>query len=299
MEIRGIVRSIPFYVLLVFAMLNVLGSFIFSLAQIYGTPILPVTRAMLLVIGGSYIFMVYLIIIYYSGELVHRERQTRMSEIVDASPYPGGVMVTAKIGALWFIIVALLSVVGLTAMVVQVFNDYYFFELAVYGAGLFVNFGWGIFLLCVLAVFVQVLSPNKWTGMLIVLGLLVGFATLSSFGFEHSLYRFGAPPGPFSDMNGFGHFLERLVTVGAYWSAFAVLLTVGAHMALQRGSESRFRFRWRAARQRFNENVRTVAVLALAAWIGFGGWIFYNTNVLNAYETQDDLEELAAEYEKR
>ncbi len=33
-------------------------------------------------------------------------------------------MVTAKIGALWFIIAALLSVVGLTAMVVQVLNLY-------------------------------------------------------------------------------------------------------------------------------------------------------------------------------
>jgi len=41
-----------------------------------------------------------------------------------------------------------------------------------------------------------------------------------------------------------------------------------------------------------------IAAAAALAMAGLGGWIFYNTNVLNEYRTQLDEERLTAEYEK-
>src|SRR5690606_23367208 len=122
MDVRGVVRSVPFYVLLAFGMFNVIGGFLGAISQLYGTPVLPVTAMMVRVIEGSFMFVVLIVISYYAGGLVHRERTHRLADIVDATPYPPGIMVLAKVGTLWFVVTALLLAVMVTAMVVQTFN---------------------------------------------------------------------------------------------------------------------------------------------------------------------------------
>ena len=53
------------------------------------------------------------------------------------------------------------------------------------------------------------------------------------------------------------------------------------------------------ARSRFTPPVRVVTAVTVALATALGAWIFYNTNVLNHYETADDREALQADYEKR
>ena len=86
MDVRGVVRSVPFYVLLVFGMVNVLGGFYVAITQAFGTSVLPVTRMMIQTIASNFLFVVLIILIYYAGELVHRERQAGLAEIADATP---------------------------------------------------------------------------------------------------------------------------------------------------------------------------------------------------------------------
>lgn len=298
MDLRGVVKSIPFYVLLAFALMNTLGGFLVGLQQMYGTPSMPLTRAMLIVVGGSFVFVTYIVLMYYSGELVHREKQTSIHEIIDASPFPTGVVTAAKIVSLWFVIAAMFAVIAVTAIIVQLLNAYYDLQVPLYFTGLFINFGWSIFLLCVWAIFVQSIFSNKWLGMLTFLGLFLLFSVLSSFGWEHILYQVGAPTAPYSDINGYGHFVERMITVGMYWTAFCVLLSVLAHLFMRRGVTDGLRERMTDARQRFTGNVRAIALVSVVAWLGLGAWIFYNTNVINTYATVDDIESGQADYEK-
>ncbi len=297
-DVRGVIKSVPFYVLLAFALMNTLGGFVVGIGSMYGTPSMPLTRSMLLVVGGSFVFVTYIVLMYYAGELVFRERQARLNEIIDASPFPTGVVTAAKIVATMFVVAMMFIVIAVTAIIVQLANEYYRLEIPLYFTGLFVNFGWSIFMLCVFAVFIQSVVPNKWLGMLAFLGLFLLFSVLSSFGFEHVLYQVAAPTAPYSDINGYGHFLERQFTVGAYWSAFCLLLAVVAHLFMRRGVTDGWRERLADGRQRFTPNVRTLAAVATVFWISLGGWIFYNTNVLNPYLTSDDLEERQANYEK-
>src|SRR5690606_25829016 len=58
--------------------------------------------------------------------------------------------------------------------------------------------------------------------------------------------------------------------------------------------------RLRTARLRLRGSTPLKVVLAasLAAFIGLGGWIFYNTNVLNEYVPGDLAKERQADYEK-
>ncbi len=299
MDVRGVLRSIPFYVLLAFGMFNVIGGFLGALSQLYGTPVLPVTPVMIRVIDGAFLFVVLIVIVYYSGELVHRERQYRVAGILDATPYPSWIMVLSKVGALWFVIAALLLVVMATSIVVQALNGYYRFELGVYLTGLFGVMGFYFFLWCVPAVLIQVLSPSKFLGMLVFLLVFLGIQTLPSLGFEHNLYLFSAPNAPYSAMNGWGHFTLPLLAFGSYWLAFTLLLVIVAHLLFPRGAAAGWQERFAVARRRFAPGVGAAALAAGLAFVALGGWIFYNTNVVNEYRTRDDQEAAQADYEKR
>lgn len=298
MDVRGMIRSIPFYVLLAFGMLQVVGSTIAATTQIFGTPVYPLTGTLILFVGGSFTLAVLIIVIYYSGELVHRERQAMLHEIVDATAYPNWIMVLSKVAALWFVIACMLLVVMLTAILVQVFNDFYRFEILLYLKGLFGVLGIYYFLICVPAVLVQVLSPNKFIGMVVFLALFLGLQTLPSLGFEHYLYQYAIPPAPYSDMNGYGHFVERLVSFSVYWGAFAGLLIVVAHLFFRRGNPGSARAQLEVAGSRWSGTVAAWTAVLAVVFVGTGAWIFYNTNVLNEYVTSDEREERQAEYEK-
>lgn len=298
MDVRGMTRSIPFYVLLAFGMLQVVGSFLGATGQFFGTPVYPLTGTLIAFVSGSFSLAVIIIVIYYSGELVHRERQAGLQDIVDATAYPNWIMVLSKISALWFVIAVLLLVVMGTSMLVQVFNDYRRFEIPLYFKGLFGVVGGEYFLWCVPAVLIQVLSPNKFLGMVLFLAFFLGLQTLPSLDLEHYLYRYGLPGAPYSDMNGYGHFVTRLVSFAVYWGACAGLLIVLAHLLHRRGHAAGFRAQLGEARARWNAVVGGWTVVLAIVLLGAGGWIFYNTNVLNEYLTTDDREQQQADYEK-
>ena len=298
MDVRGMTRSVPFYVLLAFGMMQVIGSYIGAATQLFGTPVYPVTGLLVQVVGGSFSLAVLIIIIYYSGELVHRERQAQVQEIIDATPFPDVVMVLAKIGALWFVITALLIVVMVTSIAVQWFMDYHRHEPMLYVRSLFGVLGSWYYLLCVPAVLIQVMSPNKLLGMVVFLAVFLGLVTLPSLDFEHFLYRYAVPTAPYSDMNGYGHFILPLVSIALYWFLFAGLLVVAAHLLQTRGYVDGLSGRLKIARTRWNRRVAAVSMVLLAGFLSAGGWIFYNTNMLNDYLTSDDRDMARADYEK-
>ncbi|NJN52958.1 MAG: ABC transporter permease subunit [Gammaproteobacteria bacterium] len=298
MDLRGVFKSYPFYVLLLFALMNVVNGFVLATSQLFGTPLIPVTRVMLELIQGMYGFMTVIILVYYAGELVHRERQSHVSDYVDAMPFANGIVVAGKIVALWLIVAAVQLMGMFAAMVAQLLNGYSNFEIPTYLFGLFIVQGAFPFLLCVVAIAVQSLVDNKFVGMLAIVVLFFVMGALDSLGFEHVLYQLGIPAAPLSDMNGWGHFLEPIFTVGAYWALIMVLVGSLAHLFMRRGTVGGYRERFIEARRRFTLPLATVATVALLGAAIVGGWIFYNTNVLNTYLTADDLEAMQADYEK-
>ena len=90
-------------------------------------------------------------------------------------------------------------------------------------------------------------------------------------------------------MNGYGHFLPRVRAFQAYWGA-ASRAAAGAGAAVLDAAARRARgaSAWRRRRQRF-ERPDDRRRRARRCWrsSALGGFIFYNTNVLNRYETTD------------
>ena len=295
----GVLRGVPFVIMLALGLANLFGALLLS-GQIYGTATWPVTHQVLENIRGGFQWLLYIIITFYAGELVWRERSQRTAEVSDAFPVPDWVPLTAKLGALVAVIVTFLLVGAIVGIGWQLGHGYTHLEPGLYLATLALD-AVPFVLLAVLAVFLQVLSNNKFLGYLLTIVWLV----LSTIGFdllhwEQHLYNYGTAPGtPYSDMNGFGHFLRGALWFDFYWACCALVLLVLAALFWVRGTDHAWRDRLREARARLHAPAKIALSLGLLAFIGSGLWIYYNTNVLNHYQSSSDTLRERADYEKR
>jgi hypothetical protein len=297
-DMAFVMRSPAFFVLLFIGLINAGGSAWFS-NEWYGSPSYPVTRLMVQALQGAFNIMPIIIAIYYGGELVWRDRERRMHEIVDATSAPGWTHLVPKIGAIALVLVATGLVAVFTAMAIQLAKGYARLEPLGY-------LGWYLWPtvvtalhVAVLSVLVQVLVPQKFIGWGVMLVYVVATTALSTAGFEHNLYHYaGTSPVPLSDMSGMSRFWVGQAWFQLYWSAFAVLLAVAAHAFWRRGPGGTLRQRWPQARARLRGGAGVLALGAGLVFIGTGGFIYWNTNVLNPYLTQPEDEAMTAAAEK-
>ena len=297
-DMAFVFRSPAFFVLLFIGVLNAgVGSW--YVADWYGSDAWPVTRLMVQALQGAFSFMPMLIAVYYGGELVWRDRDRRVHEMVDATAAPDWTHLLPKIVAIALVLVATALVAVLTGMTVQLLKGWMHFEPLAY----LLWWVWPtvVFSLqvAVLSVFVQVLVPQKFIGWGVMLLWIVGSVAMNSAGFEHNLYNYaGTPPVPLSDFNGTARFWIGQAWFHLYWSAFALGLAVLAHGLWRRGSAAALRVRLSALPRRLAGTPALLGGAALVAWFGSGAWIFWNTNVLNRYEPRPDAEARLADGER-
>lgn len=293
-----VLRSPAFFVLLAIGVLNAGASAWFS-GEYYGSGSYPVTRLMVQALLGAFSIIPVIVAIYYGGELVWRDRERRMHEIVDATPAPAWTRLLPKIGAIALALAAINLVAVATGVAVQLAKGYVQLELGHYLLWYFVPTLIGALQLAVLSVFVQLLVPQKALGWAVMLVYLVGTVAFFAAGFEHNLYQYGGtPPVPLSDMNGMGRFWIGAAWFQAYWSACAVLLAVLSHALWPRGQDLALRPRLKALGARMRGAPAWLALGATLTWAGLGGWIYFNTNVLNTYLPEPAREALLAQAER-
>ncbi len=297
-EVRGLVRSAPFLVIALFGVGNIVGAS-FGFVQRGGTTTFPVTYLMLEVIQGGMSAFMLIVLVFYAGELVHRERRYKVAEFYDALPVPNWVPLLAKLAAMVVGMVVLLMVAAATTMTFQLAKGYPKLELGLYVrdlAGLQIHV-W--ILLSIAAIVLQVFSNHKFVGYMLMVLVFVFQAALPALDFEHNLYNYAAFPSvTYSDMNRYGHFVTPQLVFTVYWGAFGAVLVVLAELWWVRGTDNRFRLRLREARARLNRPRVLALGAATAVWLGTGGFIWYNTTVLNTYRPSDETEELQARYER-
>ena len=291
-------RSFAFYVLVALGMINAFGGMSNFVSQ-RGVEYLPVTRAMVEVLIESYAFIPPIIAIYYAGELVWRDRERRIHEIVGATPAQDWAFVLPKVLAIAGVLAAAYLASVLLAVVFQLAHGRPQVEIGQYLLAFVAPEVTRAFLLAVLTVFVQTLVSHKFLGWAVMLVYVVATLSLAAAGFEHNLYLYAsAPPVPLSDMNGMGRFWVGRAWFHAYWGFFAVVLVVLTRCLWRRGSEERLLPRLRRLSTWPRGASGALLAAGLAAWAGCGAFIFWNTNVLNRYVTDAGREAMLAAYEK-
>lgn len=297
-DVLSVLRSPAYIVLLGIGFMNtVVGLWYAGDDSVSVT--LPVTRVMIKTLIESFTLIPLIIAAYYAGELVWRDRERRVNEIVDATPSADWAFVVPKIVAIAMVLfsMALISVVA--ALCVQAIRGYFSFELSHYLTWYVLPWLLNMVMYAVLAVFVQMLVPHKFGGLLVTLLVLVAQLSLTKLGFEHNLYHFaGHSPVPLSDMNGQGEFVKHAAWFRLYWSAFAAILAVLAYALWRRGASSPLKGRLQRLPSRLKGPAGWMTASAAAVMVAVGGYIYYNTNVINEYRTFIDSTEWSAEYEK-
>ena len=293
-----VLRSPAFYVLLALGVLNGFAS-LFTSTDFRGAELLPVTRAMVRALDGAFALFPLLIAIYYAGELVWRDRERRVHEIVDATPAPDWTFLVPKLVAVTGVLAATVVVGVLTAVGTQLLKGWTTLELGHYLLWFALPTMVALFLFAVFAVFVQSVVPSKPLGWAAMLVYVVLMSSLSKAGFQHPLYRWSSTtPTPLSDMNGLGRFWVGAAWLNLYWLLLSIVVLVLAHALRRRGTEVRLAPRLRALPGRLRGTPGVLAALALAGAAVSGGWVFFNTNVLNTYRSDDDEEARQALVEK-
>ncbi len=297
-EVVTIAKGAAFPIILVLGAFNLIGNSL-VLGQIFGTPVYPVTHLMIQMIGVSFLLFAIIILTFYSGEIVWRDRGLLMADVHDSVPAPNWVYLGAKLIALFTVVLSVLAVSIVTAIGVQLAKGYTNLELGLYFKGIMLSAGAPFLLIAVLAIFFQVMSNNKYLGFLLMVLFFIAQPVLSALDFNHNLYLYsGAPVGPYSDMNGFGHFVKPVVWFYTYWTFGAGILIVLSHLFWVRGQSTGFGARMSLARQRLSMPVFAVLAIAVIGFAGTGSYIFYNTNILNEYVAPDALQERQARFEK-
>jgi aminopeptidase N len=298
-EMRQVFRSPAFIVLMALGLFNGVAALWFG-SEMFGTPTYPVTFTLIPRLEGSFGIIPLIIAIYYAGELVWRDRDRGTHEIVGATPLPDWAFVVPKTLAVALVLVATLVISVVAAMLVQLIKGYTHFELGKFLLWYVLPTGFDMILVAILSVFVQSVSPNKYAGWGVMVLYIVATLVLQNLGFEHNLYLYGnTPTAAYSDMNGAGIYWKAAWWFRFYWGAIAILLLVLAHLLWRRGTETRLKPRLRQMPARLRGTPGLIAGAAVAVAAVVGGWIFYNTNVLNEYRTRDAGEEYAAEMERR
>ncbi|WP_018479576.1 M1 family aminopeptidase [Pontibacter roseus] len=299
LEFKGIVKSVYF---LAITLAGIIFLFVTGtqIGKMYGTNTFPVTSQVVMILSGTFALFFLIIITFYSGELVWRERDSRLNQIYDALPIPNWVPFASKLSALMLVQVVLLFVILFCGIIIQTFKGYYTYELDVYIKGLFGIQLVDYLMLCVLAMLIHVIVNNKYIGHFVMVVYYLLNIFKGQLGWEHNLYSFNSDPGiTYSAMNGYGHFVWPFTIFKVYWAAFAILLAIVANMLWARGSETMLKWRFKLASLQLTKSTLFVTAAALAVFLVTGGFIFYNTNILNTYRTSDEQEQESADFEKK
>ena len=297
-ETRMVLRSLPFLLILAFGLINVLAN-MGQLDVMLGTPVWPLTYLMLLAVQAGYGFLLVLIVTFYAGEAVWRDRHARIDGVVDSTPVATWMLPLAKLVALSVAAVVFVAVgmIGLAGF--QIAHGYTRLEPGLYAQGLVVEM-LPYLATAALALFLQALVNQRFVGYLLMVLYLVSSGVLSALHFDHYLYRFaGVPRAPYSDLNGWGHFAAPIFWFNTYWGFCAGGLVCLTYALWVRGHAGRWPQRWRRATRRLRGRARFVTAVFVAGFAATGAYIYYNTNVLNAYVPSDLAATRQGEYERK
>jgi hypothetical protein len=222
-----------------------------------------------------------------------------MDQLVDVTPHHPIASFLAKfftVAMMQIVMLALIMIVGIGAQIGMGFFRFepgqYLFQLLMIDLPVMLTYSLAAF-------FFAVLMPNKYAGYLAMILFYALFMITPGLSLDHRLIIFNSAGGvEYSEMNGYGDYLPRFFIFRLYWGLFVFILTMIAVKFWPRGVETRIRERWHHIRQAgFDGQWKATTVMA-AGFILTGGFIFYNTNILNEYHTSRYQEKAQIRFEK-
>lgn len=297
-ETKAIIRNPTFIIIVIIGSINLIAS-LTSFTGSYGTAQYPVTYKIIDSVRGSFYLYLIGIITFYSGVLVWKERDAKIAEIQDATPIKTSLLFISKLFALIITIALILSSTILIGIITQTLFGYYRYQLGVYIKSLLVIDLLSFAYLVVISLFFHYVINNRY----IAYFAFVAFIILNQFIWDMfkvstNMVKFGSTPGAtYSDMNGFGPFVPSVVWFNIYWFTFSLLIGFVIFAFYIRGKETNFRHRLHQAKFLLGKN-RLAIGLILILFVLCSSFVYFNTKVLNKYDSETESENKQVAYEK-
>lgn len=271
-----------------------------TLTDNFGTTRYPTSSIVADSILDSYAIFFYGFIAFYTGVLVWKERDAKINEIQDATPALSGMLFTSKFVAVVLSVLLVLCVSIVLGMFTQLLYGYTNFEPEVYVKQLILIYMSRVLFLSVLSLFLHYMINNRYIAWFAFIAfLIVNSFIWNILEIDTNMVSFGARPMTiYSDMNGYGPFLRGMNWFSLYWALFCLLLMLVVGAFFIRGKEENFKSRWIRAKYQFRHQKITIAVSLLLFGL-CGGFVYYNTQVLNPYDSGKELENMQVAYEKK
>jgi len=298
-ELLNIIRDNYFWIILSSGM--VFLGFVFWMGNNYnGVPDFPRTVMLLDIFNDVFPFFIFFIIIFYTGETLHRDRLTRYAFINDSLPMPNWVLNGSKLITLLFLGFGLSLIPLITGLIVQIAKGFYQFNIPVYLTYLFIIIIPRLLEMVVFAYMVHVLINNKFVahGIGVFVWVMIFFLRQSGY-FNYNLLLYSYTPWfGVSDMDGLGHMTKPVNWFNLYWLLCGGLLVIVSALFYYRGVTSSFKERLQLLAERFDTKTRVFTALLLFAFLAVGAYNYYNVSYLNNFITKGEGDERAVIYEK-
>lgn len=296
-EVKQVIFSMPFIILAVLCIFLLISALLSDNGW-YGTSSWSLTHLMISAINNASSLLIIIVLIYYSAEIVWRDRNSGMGDIIDSMPVPNITFWLSKIIASTLLVALLFTFFTLITISYQLINGaeieltQYLFRL-----GYLSLLPW--FMNIVMAFFLQVLSPNKYVGMLLYMVFIILGLTLDGLGFEHTMFQFGVMSSvPYSDLNTYGDFLVANGWYQLYWLGLTIVLASLTYTLWHRGPVKPLKQRLKKVSYNLGIQGKFAISFALMLFIGTGSYIHYNTRILNDYATSEQILDIKEKYEK-
>jgi hypothetical protein len=172
------------------------------------------------------------LIIFFTGETMHRDREVKVRPIVWSTPAPNSVLLLSKCFATLLLALALLAAVGLVAIVIQVFRGHTPVDFTAYVVIYGVVVVPSIVFMTSMVVALNALLRNKYATYVVAVGISAVLLYLYNIGYNHwtynpLLYRLWTYPDLFT---------QTMLVRTLYCLGLAAALLALAHLVFERKS---------------------------------------------------------------
>ena len=295
-EYFATVKSIPFMIL---AGLAATLFTVLIIITVFFSPqkLVPTSRLMAIIGFSSFLIPIMLIIAFFSGEMIWRDRTVKFTELLDSTSIKNWSLLLGKWIALSAILATLCFIAIFIGMAVQVFSGGPPVNIAIYLKYAFLNIFPNYLALAFLALFVQSFTPNRIVGMLTAASVMVFFTfIISRLPFFHPLMGFGGTsPGSISEISPYSNWI-RFRWFNIYFGALCVLFAVIGTWLWRRGLQTSLLNRLKGIKSEISLLSGGLAILMLAVFIGSGSHI-YGAHKKAKWTNTKQTEKLQVEFE--
>jgi hypothetical protein len=296
----SIVQSTTFKILFLFGGIILITTLLNSF-EYYGLQSYPVTYKMMNASNIISYLLLFVVVVFFSGELIWADRSSNINGVIDATPHNSFVMLLAKSSALLALVILLNVFFIIVSIGFQLANGYTHIELGIYLQNFLYSTLPNNLIWASLLISVQVIVNNKYVGHFVsIVLLLLSESIMEAFGILTEMINIGnAPIYNYSDMSGFGAGLSTTLWFSLYWVLFGVLLLGISGTISVRGASLSLTKRMKSAKLHVNKHYALTLVAITCLFLITTGIVYYNTQVLNDYVSPNTLQTTQAAYEKK